>query len=56
MGLLRVGGRLKHAPLSPDEKHPMILPDTSHFTKLVIEACHRRILHGGVQMTLGVIR
>ncbi|XP_077262598.1 uncharacterized protein LOC143897666 [Temnothorax americanus] len=55
-GILRVGGRLRHAPLAPDAKHPMILPSESHFTRLVIDAHHRRTLHGGVQMTLSSIR
>lgn len=51
-GLLRVGGRLKHALLAYDERHPIILPSESHFTRLVVDACHLRSLHGGVQMTL----
>ncbi|XP_070167796.1 uncharacterized protein [Polyergus mexicanus] len=55
-GILRVGGRIKHVLLVYDERHPMILPSSSHFTRLVIEACHRRTLHGGVQLTLGSIR
>ncbi|XP_071582334.1 uncharacterized protein [Temnothorax nylanderi] len=28
-GVVRAGGRLKHAPLSHDEKHPMIVPPSS---------------------------
>ncbi|KMQ84479.1 gag-pol polyprotein precursor, partial [Lasius niger] len=55
-GILRVGGRIKHALLAFDERHPAILPQSSHFTWLVVEACHRRTLHGGVQLTLGSIR
>lgn len=55
-GILRVGGRIRHSLLSFDEKHPAILPSSSHFTKLVVEACHQRTLHGGVQLTLGAIR
>lgn len=55
-GILRVGGRLKHAQLAYDEKHPAILPTTSPFARLVIEVCHRRTLHGGVQLTLGALR
>ncbi|XP_029163428.1 uncharacterized protein LOC114934887 [Nylanderia fulva] len=52
-GVLRVGGRLKHAVLNPDERHPIILPRRSHFAVLVIRECHRRAMHGGVQLTLG---
>ncbi|XP_029158581.1 uncharacterized protein LOC114930891 [Nylanderia fulva] len=55
-GVLRVGGRLKHALLPYDEKHPVIVPPASWMTRLLIESCHRRSLHGGVQMTLGLLR
>ncbi|XP_071580864.1 uncharacterized protein [Temnothorax nylanderi] len=55
-GVLRVGGRLKHAPLAHDEKHPMIAPPSSWLTRLLIDSCHRRTLHGGVQLTRGLLR
>ncbi|KMQ86917.1 gag-pol protein, partial [Lasius niger] len=55
-GMLRVGGRLKHSLLSPDERHPVILPAESHLTVLIIDACHRKTMHGGVQLTLGTLR
>ncbi|KMQ82760.1 integrase core domain protein [Lasius niger] len=55
-GILRVGGRLRNASLSYDEKHPAILPSESYLTRLIIEASHRRTLHGGVQSTLGLLR
>ncbi|XP_071579938.1 uncharacterized protein [Temnothorax nylanderi] len=55
-GMLRVGGRLKHAILSRDERHPVILPRHSHLTNLIVDAYHRRALHGGVQLTLGLLR
>lgn len=54
--ILRVGSRLKHAILSFDERHPVILPTLSHLTNLVIDACHRRTLHRGVQSTLAAVR
>ncbi|XP_029674121.1 uncharacterized protein LOC115242174 [Formica exsecta] len=54
-GVLRVGGRLKHAILSNDERHPMIAPSTSWLTRLLVDSCHQRTLHGGVQLTLGFI-
>lgn len=54
--MLRVGGRLKHALLSFDERHPIILSPKSHFTELVIQAYHQRALHGGTQLTLNLIR
>ncbi|XP_011053785.1 PREDICTED: uncharacterized protein LOC105145719 [Acromyrmex echinatior] len=46
-GVLRVGGRLKHAALSFDERHPLIVPPRSWLTRLLVEAYHRRTLHGG---------
>jgi len=55
-GVLRVGGRLKHSMLSFDERHPMIAPPRSWLIRLIVESCHRRALHGGVQLTLGLIR
>ncbi|XP_071582180.1 uncharacterized protein [Temnothorax nylanderi] len=55
-GTMRVGGRLKHAVLSRDERHPAILPRDSRLATLIIEAAHRRTLHGGVQLTLATIR
>ncbi|XP_024867312.1 uncharacterized protein LOC112451722 [Temnothorax curvispinosus] len=55
-GVLRVGGRLKHALIPDDERHPMIAPSESWLTRLLVESCHRRTLHGGVQLTLGTLR
>ncbi|XP_029162274.1 uncharacterized protein LOC114933870 [Nylanderia fulva] len=55
-GTLRVSGRLKHAILDADQRHPAILPPQSHLTHLVVDAAHRRTLHGGVQATLAHIR
>ncbi|KAL6417027.1 hypothetical protein ACFW04_014736 [Cataglyphis niger] len=52
----RVGGGIKHALLAYDERHPTILPSSSHFTQLIVEACHRRTMHGGVQLTLKSVR
>ncbi|KAL6418078.1 hypothetical protein ACFW04_012359 [Cataglyphis niger] len=56
LGILRVGGRIKHALLAYDERHPAILPGSSHLTQLIVEACHRRTMHGGVQLTFGTVR
>jgi len=55
-GLLRVGGRLKHAVISEDQRHPIILPHTSHVTHLVVSAEHLRTFHGGIQLTLAALR
>ncbi|XP_011864059.1 PREDICTED: uncharacterized protein LOC105559972 [Vollenhovia emeryi] len=54
--ILRVGGRLKHASLPRDERHPIVVPPASQLALLLVDACHRRTLHGGVQLTLGLLR
>jgi len=48
VGVLRVGGRLRHARMPFDQAHPIILPALSRITHLIIDAYHRRTLHGGV--------
>lgn len=55
-GILKVGGRLQHAGLSEELKHPTILPQRSHFTDLVIAEAHEKTLHGGPQLMLNYLR
>ena len=55
-GILRVGGRLKHADIPDQVKHPVILPKNSHITNLVVKCYHERINHQGKGMTLNEIR
>ncbi|XP_055387374.1 uncharacterized protein LOC129615957 [Condylostylus longicornis] len=54
-GILRMGSRLRHADLNYNEKFPIILPDRSHFVRLLLEKIHRETLHGGAQLMLNVI-
>ena len=55
-GLLRVGGRLGHAPdLSYDEKYPIIVPKC-HVALLLVRAQHNALKHAGVKMLISVIR
>lgn len=54
--ILRIGGRLKHAILPEETKHPIILPSHHHFTKLIILHHHEKLFHVGVQTTLNCIR
>ena len=49
-GLLRVGGRLHHAPLPEAERHPIILAGRCYIMRLLVEETHRLSLHGGVQL------
>ena len=55
-GVLRVGGRLKHAPIENDTKHPIILPKKHHVTKLIIQYYHHASAHSGIEYTLSLIR
>ncbi|XP_076298333.1 uncharacterized protein LOC143217679 [Lasioglossum baleicum] len=54
-GMLRVG-RLRNALLDPDVKHPLILPQDSELTHLVLDDVHRATLHGGAQVMLATLR
>ena len=51
-GVLRVGGRIKHAMVSFDVKHPIILPSKNHVSELIVRHHHERINHQGRGMTL----
>lgn len=54
--VLRVGGRLRHADVSFDSKHPILLPGKHAFTRLLIIHEHERHLHAGAQATLAAVR
>ncbi|XP_011262404.2 uncharacterized protein LOC105255050 [Camponotus floridanus] len=54
--VLRVGDRLENSLLSDDERNPVVLPSDSHFSRLVVQACHLRTLHSGTQLTLAMVR
>ncbi|XP_076291883.1 uncharacterized protein LOC143214555 [Lasioglossum baleicum] len=49
--LIRVGGRLKNAKLSEQEKHPIILKSHPTLTLIIVHA-HLRALHAGSQLTI----
>lgn len=55
-GLLRVGGRLHNAKVDAEFKHPYIIPRKSPLTRLIIDDAHKRMLHGGTQVTLTFLR
>ncbi|XP_039299275.1 uncharacterized protein LOC120355056 isoform X1 [Nilaparvata lugens] len=54
--LLRVGGRLQESKMSFDFKHQILLPAKHKLTRSLINSCHRRLLHAGVQSTMASIR
>ncbi|XP_055615027.1 uncharacterized protein LOC129761333 [Toxorhynchites rutilus septentrionalis] len=55
-GILRVGGRLRHARVSPARKHPMILPSKHPFSELVARYYHQEMLHAGPQLLIACLR
>ena len=54
--LLRVGGRLDHADVSYDVKHPVILPRKHSLTELLIRDCHENNGHVGAQQVISLLR
>ena len=55
-GLLRVGGRLNHADIPEESKHPVILPRKSHVTTLIIRHTHEQLGHAGRGHVLAKLR
>ena len=51
-----VWGRLCNADLPVTTKFPIILPNSHHFTTLVVMDCHKCVMHGGVKETLTELR
>ncbi|XP_014210362.1 uncharacterized protein LOC106640746 [Copidosoma floridanum] len=54
-GILRVGGRLEHSPLTYEERHPLILSGASSLASMVIAWAHSRALHGGYRVTTAYV-
>lgn len=55
-GVLRVGGRLRHAKIPAEMKNPVLIPHGSAFTDLLVDHAHKQTLHGGPQLMLNYIR
>ncbi|XP_050295695.1 uncharacterized protein LOC126735671 [Anthonomus grandis grandis] len=53
--ILRVGGRLKHANVAYNYKHPMLLPRQARLTELIILETHVENFHPGFQTTHSLI-
>lgn len=51
-GIIRVGGRLRHAELSYDQTHPVLLKGSSHISKLIMKEIHAKTHHPGAGRTL----
>lgn len=54
--IIRVGGRLDAANIPYDMKHPIIIPQGTRLSYLLIERAHHKTLHGSVQVMMQFIR
>ena len=52
-GILQCCGRFQNADISESAKYPQLLPRHEHFTKLLIQYVHERLIHAGASHTLG---
>ncbi|XP_055308609.1 uncharacterized protein LOC129572631 [Sitodiplosis mosellana] len=55
-GIMRVKGRLTNLNVTYDERHPIILPAKSSFTKRSLEEAHKEMLHGNIQSMLHYVQ
>ena len=55
-GLLRVGGRLRHAQLDYEAKHQVILPAKGDVTRLIVTDRHNKLSHAGAEHVLTHLR
>lgn len=56
-GLIKVGGRLRHALLHPEQRNPILLPREARVTELIIREVHEtKTGHSGREYTLSRLR
>ena len=55
-GVICCVGRFEHSDLPKQTKCPQLLPRGSWLTRLIVEDCHRRLLHAGLEQTLAMVR
>ncbi|XP_039312392.1 uncharacterized protein LOC120359326 [Solenopsis invicta] len=55
-GLIRIGGRLRHARLSEEQKHPIVLPARHRLALLIMREEHIRMLHCPSEQLLHSVR
>ncbi|XP_065075911.1 uncharacterized protein LOC135699568 [Ochlerotatus camptorhynchus] len=55
-GLIRVGGRLRLSDAPYDVKHQIVIPGFHPFSQLLLKHQHRKLVHGGITLTLAVVR
>lgn len=55
-GILRVGGRLKHAACAYEQKVPVIIPPKTRLSWLIMNDAHENTHHGHIQLMMQYIR
>ncbi|KAI8115881.1 hypothetical protein CVS40_11972 [Lucilia cuprina] len=55
-GLMRVNGRLANAPLTYDERFPLIIPNSSQFCKIFLEFVHKTLVHADITLMMSAVR
>lgn len=55
-GIIRVGGRLRNAPVAESRKHPIILHHRHPLSKLVLTHYHEKFYHAGQQLLVASVR
>ena len=55
-GLLRVGGRLTHAPRAFDARYSIVLETKHPLTRLFVRSAHIAVAHGRTERTLAEVR
>lgn len=55
-GLWRCKGRIQNAVVPYQTKHPILLSENHHITKMLVMKAHCRVLHNGVKGTLTELR
>ena len=54
--IMRCKGRLENANIPQWSKFPVLIPKHGIITTLLIEECHKRLMHGGASHTLMLLR
>ncbi|XP_058827738.1 uncharacterized protein LOC131687658 [Topomyia yanbarensis] len=55
-GILCVGGRLRHASVSVDRKHPFIVDHRHPLAIVIARYYHQKLFHAGQQLTISTMR
>ena len=54
--ILRCKGRINNATIPESSKNPVLLPSKHHFSDLIIQDVHKKMMHSGIRQTLVTLR